>query len=73
MSREIVSERNARRQGVWNDPSAPDGYVALLVISSSGRRLIRIEIAQDCYSHAWVSWLEKWLRRWDVGVLRIIR
>jgi hypothetical protein len=67
-----VSERAVQRAGVW-EADAPDGYAALVVYSSSGRRLIRLEIAADVYSHAWVAWLERWLTRWDAGFLRIVR
>ena len=31
-----VTEQQARRAGVWQSPDAPDGYVALVVHSSSG-------------------------------------
>jgi hypothetical protein len=67
-----VSEHAAKRAGVWQS-DAPDGYAALVVINSAGRRLIRIEIASDVYSPTWVQWLEKWLNRWDSGFLRIVR
>ena len=61
-----------RRSGVW-DADAPDGYVALVVYGFDGRRLLRIEIASDMYSPAWVGWLERWLKRWSPGFLEIIR
>jgi hypothetical protein len=67
-----VPERAAIRAGVWQS-DAPDGYTALVVVSSSGRRLIRIEVASDVYSPTWVQWLEKWLNRWDTGFLRMVR
>lgn len=59
--------------GVWEAADAPDGYMALVVYATSGRRLLRLEIALDVYSAAWVTWLERWLRRWDKGALQIIR
>ena len=69
---ESITERQAQRAGVW-ETDAPDGYFALVVFSSGGRRLLRIEIARDAYSHAWVIWLERWLHRWDARFLRIVR
>lgn len=59
--------------GVWEAADAPDGYIALVVYGSGGRRLLRLEVAIDVYSAAWVGWLERWLRRWDKGALRIVR
>ena len=71
VSRQITdSER--RKVGVWQT-DAPDGYYALVVYNSAGRRLLRVEISQDAYSHAWVTWLERWLHRWDTGFLKIVR
>ena len=67
-----TTERHVRRAGVWEAPDAPDGYVALVVNSTRGRRMLRIEIAQDFYSHSWVTWLERWRKRWDT-VLAILR
>jgi hypothetical protein len=67
-----VTERTAQRAGVW-EADGPDGYVTLVVRSSSGRVLLRIEIASDAYSLSWVRWLEKWLHRWDAGFLRVVR
>lgn len=69
---ETVNERAALRAGVW-EADAPDGYVALVVYNSTGRRLLRVEIASDVYALAWVPWLERWLRRWDTRFLRIVR
>lgn len=60
-----------RTRGVW-EADAPDGYVALVVHTAAGRRLLRIEIASDVYSDKWVPWLERWLRHWDCGI-RIVR
>lgn len=67
-----MSEKEAAQSGVW-ESDAPDGYKTLVVYSTSGRRLVRLEIAADCYSHAWVNWLERWLHRWDSGFLRIVK
>lgn len=69
---ESVSERAALRAGVWNDPAVPEGQVGLVVIGSSGKRLLRIEMSAEVYSTAWVGWLEKWLQSRDT-VLRIVR
>jgi hypothetical protein len=69
---ESTTERAALRAGVW-DADAPDGYVALVVYGTNGRRLLRIEIAQDVYSPSWLLWLERWLRRWDSQYLRLVR
>lgn len=67
-----AGERAVPRAGVW-EADAPDGYVALVVYSSSGRRLARIEIASDTYAPSWVTWLERWLSRWDHGFLRVVK
>ncbi len=61
----FAAVRLPRRPGVWEAPDAPDGYVALVVNSTLGRRMLRIEIASDFYSHAWITWLERWRARWD--------
>jgi hypothetical protein len=67
-----TTESAARRAGVW-DADAPDGYVALVVYGLSGRRLLRIEIATEAYSPAWIGYLERWLRRAEGRFLRILR
>jgi hypothetical protein len=48
------------RYGVW-DADAPDGYVALVAYGKNGRRLLRLEMAQDVYSQEWIATLETWL------------
>lgn len=62
----------AHKPGIW-EVDAPDGHRALAVYSTGGKRLLRIEIAAEVYSHAWIGWLERWLHRWDRGYIRIIR
>lgn len=57
--------------GVW-ETDAPAGYVALVVRSSRGKQMLRVEIAQEWYSITWVAWLTKWLRRWDRYGLRVL-
>jgi len=52
------------RFGVW-DADAPDGYVALVAYGKNGRRLLRLEIAQDVYSTEWIDRLETWLDERD--------
>ena len=54
-------------------PTGLDGYVTLIVRGRGGRLLLRIEIASDCYSTAWVVWLERWARRWDVGFMQLLK
>lgn len=63
---------NGDTPGVW-ESSGPDGYVALIVRGASGRLLLRVEIARRCYSPAWVLWLERWARRWDVGRIQLMK
>jgi hypothetical protein len=67
-----TTERAALRAGVW-EADAPPGHIALIVRNSAGERVLRIEISKDYYSHTWVLWLERWLRRWDSKFLRVVR
>jgi hypothetical protein len=66
-------ETDGPEAGVWNSADAPDGYVALVVFSSRGRRLLRLEVATDAYSNKWVPWLERWLLRRDRRRLRMVK
>ena len=53
--------------------AGPDGYVTLVVTGLHNRTLLRVEIATDCYSPAWVLWLERWARRWDLSFIRVVK
>jgi hypothetical protein len=68
----VLRRPTAGEAGVFQ-AEAPDGYVALVVRNSKGRRLLRIEVANDVYSNAWIAWLERWLRKWDRNWLQLIR
>lgn len=66
-----MMESADRRAGVF-ESDAPDGYVALIVMATNGRRLLRLEVAEDCYAVAWIKWLERWFRRWNPRSLRLM-
>ncbi len=73
----MAAEKNrmkasAEDAGVF-ESDAPDGYVALLVVATNGRQLLRLEIAEDCYSVAWIKWLERWFRRWNPRCLKLVK
>lgn len=60
------------KSGVWNDPAAPDGYVGIVVVSKSGERWIRFEIAASKYSPEWAELFQHWLKHGDLGSIHIV-
>lgn len=72
MPTQAASVAATTRSGVW-EVDAPDGYVALAVYGSGGRRLVYLEIGRDVYSPAWVGWLERWVARWSFGTIRVLK
>jgi len=71
MPNEHANAAATERSGVWQ-VDAPDGYIAMAVYGSGGRRLLRLEIARDVYSPAWVTWLDRWAARWSFGRIRLL-
>lgn len=60
------------KPGVWNDPAAPDGYVGIVVVSNSGERWIRFEIAAAKYSPEWAELFQYWFEHGDLGSIHIV-
>ena len=66
-----MKEAADRQAGVF-ESDAPDGYIALVVTATNGRQLLRLEVAEDCYTHSWVKWLERWFRRWNPRFMKLM-
>lgn len=52
-------------RGIYRDRSAPAGLVVLKVISSTGRRMARLEFDEEVYDDASLAEVQAWLDRRD--------
>lgn len=71
--RRTISPTNsfAENSGVYFSDAAV-GEVGLIVYIG-GKRIIRLEIAEEFYSARFVEWLRRWARRRQPAVLRLVR
>lgn len=65
-----VPPTTSKPNGVYS-ADAPDGYVALTVYIG-GRRVVKIEIAQEYYSSKWFRFFQTFVRRNAPAALRLV-